>query len=75
MTDEAIISAFSDGVRNVKMKEELAIHEELCTSREKASISADFRCISSAGTGATNKALQLIVSSSVGGTRATTNFV
>ena len=27
--DEAIISAFSDGVRDVKMKEELAIHEEL----------------------------------------------
>ena len=34
MTDEAIISAFSDGVRDVKMKEELAIHEELCTSQE-----------------------------------------
>ena len=34
MTDEAIISAFSDGVRNVKMKEDLAIHEELCTSLE-----------------------------------------
>ena len=34
MTDEAIISAFSDGVRDVKMKEELAIHEELCTSLE-----------------------------------------
>ena len=32
--DEAIISAFSDGVRDVKMKEELAIHEELCTSLE-----------------------------------------
>ena len=32
--DEAIISAFSDGVRDVKMKEELAIHEELCTSQE-----------------------------------------
>ena len=27
VTDEAIISAFSDGVRDVKMKEELAIHE------------------------------------------------
>ena len=25
---------FSDGVRGVKMKEELAIHEELCTSQE-----------------------------------------
>ena len=34
MTEEAIISAFSDGVRNVKMKEELAIHEDLCTSLE-----------------------------------------
>ena len=32
--DEAIISPFSDGVRGVKMKEELAIHEELCTSQE-----------------------------------------
>ena len=34
VTDEAIISAFSDGVRDVKMKEELAIHEELCTVLE-----------------------------------------
>ena len=34
VTDEAIISAFSDGVRDVKMKEELAIHEELCMSLE-----------------------------------------
>ena len=34
VTDEAIISAFSDGVRAVKMKEELAIHEELCTALE-----------------------------------------
>ena len=34
MIDEAIISAFSDGVRDVKIKEELAIHEELCTSQE-----------------------------------------
>ena len=34
MTDEAIISTFSDGVRDVKMKEELAIHEELCTTLE-----------------------------------------
>ena len=32
--DEAIISAFSNGVRDIKMKEELAIHEELCTSQE-----------------------------------------
>ena len=34
VTDEAIISAFSDGVCDVKMKEELAIHEDLCTSLE-----------------------------------------
>ena len=34
VTDEAIISAFSDGVRDVNMKEELAIHEELCTALE-----------------------------------------
>lgn len=34
MTDEAIISAFSDSVRDVKMKEELPIHEELCTTLE-----------------------------------------
>ena len=34
VSDEAIIFAFSDGVRDVKMKEELAIHEELCTSQE-----------------------------------------
>ena len=27
--DESIIFVFSDGVRDVKMKEELAIHEEL----------------------------------------------
>ena len=34
VTEEAIISAFSDGVRDVKMKEELAIHEDLCTALE-----------------------------------------
>ena len=34
VTDEAIISAFSDGARDIKMKEELAIHEELCTALE-----------------------------------------
>ena len=34
VTEEAIISAFSDGVRDVKMKEELAIYEDLCTSLE-----------------------------------------
>ena len=32
MTDEAIISAFPDGIRDVKMREELAIHEELCSA-------------------------------------------
>ena len=34
MTEEAIITAFSDGVHDVKMKEELAIHEDLCMSLE-----------------------------------------
>lgn len=34
VSEEAIISAFSDGVHDVKMKEELAIHEDLCTSLE-----------------------------------------
>ena len=34
VTDEAIIFVFSDGVHDVKMKEELAIHEDLCTSLE-----------------------------------------
>ena len=34
VTEEAIISTFSDGVRDIKMKEELAIHEDLCTSLE-----------------------------------------
>ena len=34
VTDEAIISVFSDGVCDVKMKEELAIHKELCTALE-----------------------------------------
>ena len=34
VTDVAIISAFSDGVRDVKMKEELTIHEDLCTALE-----------------------------------------
>ena len=34
VTEEAIISAFSDGVCDVEMKEELAIHEGLCTSLE-----------------------------------------
>ena len=34
VTDEAIISAFSDGVRDVKMMEDLAIHEELCSALE-----------------------------------------
>ena len=34
MSEEAIISTFTDGVRDVKMKEELAIHEDLCTTLE-----------------------------------------
>ena len=34
MTEEAIISAFSDGVHDINIKEELAIHEDLCTSLE-----------------------------------------
>ena len=34
MTEEAIISAFSNDVCDVKMKEELAMHEDLCTSLE-----------------------------------------
>ena len=34
VTEEAIISAFSDGVRDVKMMEELVIHEDLYTSLE-----------------------------------------
>ena len=34
MSDEAIILVFTDGVRDVKMKEELAIHEDLCTALE-----------------------------------------
>ena len=43
MTDEAIISAFSDGVRDIKMKEELAIHEELCTSLELFNLATKVR--------------------------------
>ena len=34
VSEEFIISASSDGVHDVKMKEELAIHEDLCTSLE-----------------------------------------
>ena len=34
MSDEAIISAFTDSIRDVTMKEELAIHEDLCTALE-----------------------------------------
>src|SRR3989337_2941035 len=33
-SDEAIISAFTDGVRDVKMKEELAILNDLCLALE-----------------------------------------
>ena len=32
VTEEAIISAFSDSVRDVKVKEVLAMHDDLCTS-------------------------------------------
>ena len=42
------------------------------TTREKASNSVGFRPISSAGARATNKALQLTLSSSAACTRATT---
>jgi hypothetical protein len=34
VSDEAIIMAFSEGVRDVKMKEELAMHEDLCSALE-----------------------------------------
>ena len=34
MSDEAIILAFTDGVWDVKMKEELAKHEDLCSALE-----------------------------------------
>src|SRR5215216_4548899 len=30
VSDDAIISEFTDGVRSIKMKEELAINEDLC---------------------------------------------
>jgi hypothetical protein len=34
VSDEAIISAFTDGVRDVRMKEELAMHEDMCSALE-----------------------------------------
>lgn len=34
VSDEGIISVFTDGVRDVKMKEELAIHEDLYSALE-----------------------------------------
>lgn len=34
VSDEATVSAFTDGIRDVKMKEDLAIHEDLCTALE-----------------------------------------
>jgi hypothetical protein len=34
VSDKAIISAFTDGVWDVKMKEELAMHEDLCSALE-----------------------------------------
>ncbi|XP_073353719.1 uncharacterized protein [Aegilops tauschii subsp. strangulata] len=33
-SDETIISAFTEGVTNVKMSEELTIHDDLCTALE-----------------------------------------
>ena len=42
VSDEAIISVFSDGVRDVKMKEELAIHEDLCTALEMFNMANKF---------------------------------
>ena len=40
VSDEAIISAFSDGVLDVWMKEELAIHEDLCMALEMFNLAA-----------------------------------
>ena len=34
VSDETTILAFTDGIRDVKMKEELTIHEDLCTALE-----------------------------------------
>jgi hypothetical protein len=34
VSDEAVISVFADGVRDVRMKEELAMHEDLCSALE-----------------------------------------
>ncbi|XP_073353705.1 uncharacterized protein [Aegilops tauschii subsp. strangulata] len=34
VSGEAIISAFTNGVRDVKMKEDLAIHDDLCSASE-----------------------------------------
>ena len=51
------------------------VEAERDTTRKKATSSAGKMATSSAGTRATSIALQLIVSSSVGETRATTNFV
>ena len=49
--------------------------EKVNTTRKKATSSAGKMPTSSAGTRATSIALQLIVSSSIGSTRATTNKV
>jgi hypothetical protein len=40
--EEAIISAFTDGVQDVKMKEEIAMHEDLCSALEMFNMAA--RC-------------------------------
>jgi hypothetical protein len=42
VTDEAIISTFTDGVQDVKMKEELTMHEDLCSALEMFNMAA--RC-------------------------------
>ena len=40
VSDEAIISTFSDGVRDVRMREELAIHEDMCTALKMFKLAA-----------------------------------
>ena len=54
--------AFDTVMENSRVKTRSS--EQTITTREKASSSAGFRCISSVGRGATNKALQLTHSSS-----------
>ena len=49
--------ATSNAIRGAEQSGNIA--KQRFTTREKASSNAGFRCISSAGTGASNKALQL----------------